>query len=76
MTTETGPRTARPPEGPRILASLGDCISKRRRLRNDEEDIFSDSVSQSIAESWRTGRDKALERQFAAFPPVDAASVA
>ena len=38
-------------------------------LENGEEDIFPDPVSQSIAESWRTGPDKALERQFAAFLP-------
>ncbi len=32
-----------------------------------EEDIFPDPLSESIAESWRTGDIKALERQFAAF---------
>jgi NAD(P)-dependent dehydrogenase (short-subunit alcohol dehydrogenase family) len=34
-----------------------------------EEDIFPDPASQSIAEGWRTGVAKALERQFAAFVP-------
>jgi NAD(P)-dependent dehydrogenase (short-subunit alcohol dehydrogenase family) len=36
-------------------------------LENDEEDIFPDSASQSLAESWRTGAVKALERENAAF---------
>jgi NAD(P)-dependent dehydrogenase (short-subunit alcohol dehydrogenase family) len=36
-------------------------------LRNGEQDIFPDPVSQSLAEVWRTGALKELERQFAAF---------
>ncbi len=32
-----------------------------------EEDIFPDPMSESIAENWRTGDVKALERQYAAF---------
>jgi NAD(P)-dependent dehydrogenase (short-subunit alcohol dehydrogenase family) len=36
-------------------------------LENGEEDIFPDPMSESIAESWRTGDVKALERQYAAF---------
>jgi NAD(P)-dependent dehydrogenase (short-subunit alcohol dehydrogenase family) len=38
-------------------------------LEKGEEDIFPDPASQSIAETWRTGAAKALERQFAAFVP-------
>jgi NAD(P)-dependent dehydrogenase (short-subunit alcohol dehydrogenase family) len=38
-----------------------------------EEEIFPDLLSASMAESWRSGAAKALERQFAAF--VDAAPV-
>ena len=38
-------------------------------LEKGEEDIFPDPASQSIAEGWRTGADKALERQFAVFLP-------
>src|SRR5262245_59704012 len=45
-------------------------------LENGEEDIFPDPASQSIAEGWRTGAAKALERQFAAFVPQSAANVA
>ena len=36
-------------------------------LQNGEQDIFPDPVSQSLAEAWRTGALKDLERQFAAF---------
>ncbi|WP_035356931.1 SDR family NAD(P)-dependent oxidoreductase [Edaphobacter aggregans] len=32
-----------------------------------EEDIFPDPMSESMAESWRSGAVKATERQFAAF---------
>ena len=38
-------------------------------LERGEEDIFPDPASQSIAEGWRTGVAKALERQFKAFVP-------
>ena len=36
-------------------------------LQNGDEDIFPDPMSESIAESWRTGDVKALERQYAFF---------
>lgn len=42
-------------------------------LENDEEDIFPDPMSQSIAEGWRNGVVKALERQVAAFVPESVA---
>src|SRR5438132_683227 len=38
-------------------------------LQKGEEEIFPDPASQSIAEGWRTGVTKALERQFSAFVP-------
>lgn len=43
-------------------------------LEKDEEEIFPDPASQSIAEGWRAGISKALERQFAAFAPKGAAN--
>lgn len=43
-------------------------------LEKQEEDIFPDPTSQSIAESWRNGVSKGLERQFAAFVPKGAAN--
>ena len=42
-------------------------------LEKGEEDIFPDPASQSVAEGWRTGVTKALERQFATFVPESAA---
>jgi NAD(P)-dependent dehydrogenase (short-subunit alcohol dehydrogenase family) len=35
-------------------------------VEKDEEDIFPDPMSQSMADSWRSGAAKALERQYAA----------
>jgi NAD(P)-dependent dehydrogenase (short-subunit alcohol dehydrogenase family) len=45
-------------------------------LEKGEEEIFPDPASQSIAEGWRAGVSKALERQFAAFAPKSASKVA
>jgi NAD(P)-dependent dehydrogenase (short-subunit alcohol dehydrogenase family) len=36
-------------------------------VENEEEDIFPDPMSASLAESWRSGATKALERQNAAL---------
>jgi NAD(P)-dependent dehydrogenase (short-subunit alcohol dehydrogenase family) len=36
-------------------------------VEREEEDIFPDAMSESIAESWRSGAVKALERQNAAL---------
>jgi hypothetical protein len=44
-------------------------------LARGEEEIFPDPVSQSIAEGWRSGAVKGLERQFAGFVPQRAASL-
>ena len=43
-------------------------------LERGDEDIFPDPMSASIADAWRTGEIKALERQFAAL--VDPAALA
>jgi NAD(P)-dependent dehydrogenase (short-subunit alcohol dehydrogenase family) len=45
-------------------------------LEKGEEEIFPDPMSESVAEGWRAGTAKALERQFAAFLPEVAASAA
>lgn len=45
-------------------------------VENGDEDIFPDPMSQSVAEGWRNGVAKALERQFAAFVPESAANAA
>jgi NAD(P)-dependent dehydrogenase (short-subunit alcohol dehydrogenase family) len=36
-------------------------------VQNGEEDIFPDPMSQSVAESWRSGAAKAFERQLSAL---------
>ena len=38
-------------------------------VEKGEEEIFPDSMSQSIAEGWRNGVAKVLERQQAVFVP-------
>ena len=43
-------------------------------LARGDEEIFPDPVSQSIAEGWRSGAVKGLERQFAGFVPERAAT--
>jgi hypothetical protein len=43
-------------------------------VENGEEDIFPDPMSASMAESWRNGAVKAMERENAAF--VQAAPLA
>jgi NAD(P)-dependent dehydrogenase (short-subunit alcohol dehydrogenase family) len=45
-------------------------------VEKGDEDIFPDPMSASIAEGWRNGAPKALERQFAALVQQSAASVA
>jgi len=42
-------------------------------VEKEEEDIFPDPMSESMAQSWRNGAAKALERQNAAFVPANAA---
>ena len=44
-------------------------------LEKGEDEIFPDPASLSIAESWRTGAVKMLERQFAGFVPESVANV-
>jgi hypothetical protein len=36
-------------------------------VQRDEEDIFPDPMAESMADDWRTGAAKALERQYAAL---------
>jgi NAD(P)-dependent dehydrogenase (short-subunit alcohol dehydrogenase family) len=43
-------------------------------LEKGEEDIFPDPESRAMAEAWRMGAAKALERQYAAFVPASAAN--
>ena len=43
-------------------------------LANGEDEIFPDPASASIADAWRNGAVKAMERQFAAFAPQAASA--
>jgi NAD(P)-dependent dehydrogenase (short-subunit alcohol dehydrogenase family) len=43
-------------------------------LQSDEEDIFPDDMSRTIADGWRKGVAKAFERQYAPFVPETAAA--
>jgi NAD(P)-dependent dehydrogenase (short-subunit alcohol dehydrogenase family) len=43
-------------------------------VENGEEDIFPDPMSQSIAEGWRSGVAKTMERQYAAIAEQSAAA--
>ena len=45
-------------------------------LEKDEDEIFPDPASQSIAEGWRNGALKALEHQFSSFVPASSANAA
>jgi NAD(P)-dependent dehydrogenase (short-subunit alcohol dehydrogenase family) len=45
-------------------------------VEEGEEDIFPDPMSQSMADSWRSGAAKALERQYAAIAEQFAAIAA
>jgi NAD(P)-dependent dehydrogenase (short-subunit alcohol dehydrogenase family) len=40
-------------------------------VENEEEEIFPDAVSQSLADSWRNGPVKAMERENAAFAAAE-----
>jgi len=45
-------------------------------LQAGEEEIFPDPVAESLAEGWRNGAAKALERRFTAFVPQNMAKAA
>lgn len=45
-------------------------------VENGEEDIFPDPMSEPIADGWRNGVAKSLERQFAGFTPENVAKLA
>src|SRR5712675_1579120 len=42
-------------------------------VENGEDEIFPDAISQSMAQSWRSGAAKALERQYATLVEVEPA---
>ncbi|GAA2814495.1 hypothetical protein [Nonomuraea dietziae] len=42
-------------------------------VKNEEEDIFPDSMSQTLAAGWRDSPAKVLERVFTSAPAVELA---
>jgi NAD(P)-dependent dehydrogenase (short-subunit alcohol dehydrogenase family) len=60
--TDMGPRIDIPKASPESVArAILDGVEY------GDEDIFPDPLSESVAEGWRNGASKALERQFAAL---------
>jgi NAD(P)-dependent dehydrogenase (short-subunit alcohol dehydrogenase family) len=55
--------------GLEIPKSSPDCVARGifDGVENEEDEIFPDPMSESMAESWRSGAAKALERQNAAL---------
>lgn len=72
----TGPTDTEMTRGFDIPKASPDSVARAifDAVENEEEDIFPDPLSQSIAESWRSGPAKALERQNAAFVAEPAAA--
>ena len=64
--TDMGPRIDIPKAAP---ASVARAIVDG--VEHGEEEIFPDSLAESVAEGWRNSVSKALERQFAAFAAAE-----
>lgn len=64
--TDMGPRIDIPKAAP---ASVARAIVDG--VEHGEEEIFPDSLAESVAEGWRNSASKALERQFAAFAAAE-----
>jgi short-subunit dehydrogenase len=63
--TDMGPRTDIPKASPESVArAIFDGVS------DGDEEIFPDPLSEPVADGWRNGVAKELERQMAAFVPV------
>jgi short-subunit dehydrogenase len=60
--TDMGPQIDIPKASPRAVAR-----AILDGLDNEDEDIFPDPISASVADGWRNGVSKALEQQFAAL---------
>jgi NAD(P)-dependent dehydrogenase (short-subunit alcohol dehydrogenase family) len=70
----TGPVDTDMTRGLDIPKSSPDSVARAifDGVENGQQDIFPDPMSQSLAESWRSGAVKALERQYAALLDADA----
>jgi NAD(P)-dependent dehydrogenase (short-subunit alcohol dehydrogenase family) len=69
----TGPTDTDMTRGYDIPKSTPEAVARAifDGVENGEEDIFPDPLSQTVAESWRSGAVKALERQLAASAPAE-----
>jgi NAD(P)-dependent dehydrogenase (short-subunit alcohol dehydrogenase family) len=65
----TGPTDTDMTRGFDIPKALPESVARRifDGVEHGEEDIFPDPMSESMAESWRTGAAKAFEHEFARF---------
>jgi NAD(P)-dependent dehydrogenase (short-subunit alcohol dehydrogenase family) len=72
----TGPADTDMTRGFDIPKASPEAVAQRifDGVGNGEEDIFPDPMSASVAESWRNGAAKALERQNAAFVVAEPAA--
>ena len=65
----TGPTDTEMTAGFEIPKATRESVARAifKGIENGEEDIFPDPMSESIAESWRSGAVKAMERESASF---------
>jgi NAD(P)-dependent dehydrogenase (short-subunit alcohol dehydrogenase family) len=72
----TGPTDTDMTRGFDIPKASADSVARAifDGVENGDEDIFPDPASQSLADSWRNGAVKALERQNAAFVAAEPAA--
>jgi NAD(P)-dependent dehydrogenase (short-subunit alcohol dehydrogenase family) len=74
-TVLTGPTDTEMTRGLDIPKSPPEAVARGifDGVENDEEDIFPDPMSATLADGWRNGAAKAFERQMAAFVETEPA---
>ena len=72
----TGPTDTDMTRGYEIPKATAESVARAifDGVEQGEEDIFPDPMSQSVAESWRSGAVKALERELSALVPAEPVS--
>ena len=72
----TGPTDTDMTRGYEIPKATAESVARAifDGVEQGEKDIFPDPMSQSVAESWRSGAVKALERELSALVPAEPAS--
>ena len=68
----TGPTDTDMTRGYEIPKATAESVARAifDGVEQEEEDIFPDPMSQSVAEGWRSGAVKALERELSALVPA------